>query len=237
MTVSLLWATACISALMAIGCTTTTTETKTPRTTSTIQAAGRTSASTSDPKTQVPHVTFTIGGFVKTGRSDSSASLNSKVLIDPRTGMAVTVAASGPTANDREGECPAFTHRHATVEEVNSGKDYPTPLPDLNRGLLVAPPLDGLCHDNNTDKPIEEQPKLPKPNIKQCPTFTHYHALIGHSINDDVIEGEFRDMTLAQIVEKMDGQCHNDWDDEPVINGRPALPKPNFKPSPRATWV
>lgn len=80
---------------------------------------------------------------------------------NPRTGIAVRVAASGPTAkqDDHWGECPAFQHYHSMKWEAEE------PLDSAYRTVI----RDGLCHDDKTDEPIKERPKLSKPRFKPNP--------------------------------------------------------------------
>ena len=73
---------------------------------------------------------------------------------------------TGPSGKQDEGlsRCPAFSHYHHLLKEWTDEGQWP----------LAADPkdLDGLCHDDKTDEPIKERPKLPKPRFKPDPKST-----------------------------------------------------------------
>jgi hypothetical protein len=90
-----------------------------------------------------------------------TAGLYDTAPINPRRQIAVRLGASGPTAkqDDHWGECAAFSHYHPTINELGYPQYVPQPYEDGRWAL----PLDGLCHDDVSDKPIGARPKLPKP--------------------------------------------------------------------------
>lgn len=77
--------------------------------------------------------------------------------------LAITTPGSKqPLRDDGFGACPAFTHYHPTEWEFLSGEIY-----EGHDSQLVY--LDGLCHRDDTDEPVKELPKLPKPKFKPDP--------------------------------------------------------------------
>lgn len=92
----------------------------------------------------------------------------SEAPIDRRSVTPIALAASesiGVLQDDAWGQCPAFSHRHPTVEEALRNPAYAALVKDGMIGDLV---LDGLCHDDN-ELPIGNRTKLPKPQFKPDP--------------------------------------------------------------------
>lgn len=114
------------------------------------------------PATRTDHGKQAIPSNLKTLPSAGPLEL---APFDPRRVNPVALGASKSTGkqDDAWGQCPAFTHYHATPAEVLSNGGYdagPGHNFDLWYGIVS---LDGLCHDDKTDEPIKERPKLPKP--------------------------------------------------------------------------
>jgi hypothetical protein len=70
------------------------------------------------------------------------------------------------TQDDGFGVCPAFTHFHPLIGVGGATGGDPHQNPPVT---LMGMAMDGLCHDDTTDQPVKERPKLPKPKFKPDP--------------------------------------------------------------------
>lgn len=85
--------------------------------------------------------------------------------------------AADKTRDDHWGECAAFTHHHATPEEIDRDPyahlamafEYDKWAETAKDGEPSHITLDGLCHDDKTDEPIRDRPTLHKPKFKPDP--------------------------------------------------------------------